>query len=77
MLLKADLPPRIVKQKNVPACKDRKLKIKEKSFPRVSHNYAVFPEIILAGKWLQDVGFTCGQSVKIDVEKEKIIITLI
>ena len=77
MLLKADLPIKIVKQRNAQNCKERKLKIKEKSFPRISHNYAVFPEICLAGKWLQDVGFTCGQSVKIDVEQEKIIITLI
>ena len=54
---------------------NRKLKILPKYFPRVWQE-AVFPEIRLAGKWLQDMGFTCGKKVDVVYEKNKITITL-
>jgi len=53
----------------------RILKILPKYFSR-RWNEAVFPEIRLAGKWLQDIGFICGKKVNVKHEKNKIIITL-
>ncbi|HEY1045379.1 MAG TPA: SymE family type I addiction module toxin [Bacteroidia bacterium] len=54
----------------------RQLKVYEKYISRSYHQYVVFPEIRLCGKWLQDMGFDCGQSVTVRHEKNKIIITL-
>lgn len=56
--------------------KEKKLKIQAKYFPR-RWKEVVFPEIKLAGKWLQDNGFSCGQQVSIIYRKNKIIITLL
>lgn len=53
----------------------RQLKVYQKHIPRSYYNYVVFPEIRLCGKWLQDMGFCCGQSVTVRHEKNKIIIT--
>jgi toxic protein SymE len=57
--------------------KERKLKILPKFFPRSWSGYAVFPEIRLAGKWLQDLGFTCGRFVIITVQDNGITITML
>jgi toxic protein SymE len=57
--------------------KERKLKILPKFFPRSWSGYAVFPEIRLAGKWLQDIGFTCGRFVTITVQDNGITITML
>lgn len=54
--------------------KERKLKIVPKHFPRVWKD-AVFPEIRLAGKWLQDLGFKCGNFVIITQGESSITIT--
>jgi len=54
----------------------RHLKIQEKAMPRAYKEYAFFPEIKLCGKWLHDMGFTCGQSVLVQHEQNKIVITL-
>ncbi len=51
----------------------RQLKVYPKYFER-SFRGVVFPEIRLCGKWLQDMGFTCGQTITIKHEKNKIII---
>lgn len=53
---------------------ERKLKIVPKHFPRVWQD-VVFPEIRLAGKWLQDLGFTCGNFVVITQSESSITIT--
>ena len=54
----------------------RQLKVYEKYISRSYYRYVVFPEIRLCGKWLQDIGFDCGQSVTVRHEKNKIIITV-
>lgn len=54
----------------------RQLKVYEKCISRAYHRYVVFPEIRLCGKWLQEIGFDCGQSVTVRHEKNKIIITV-
>jgi toxic protein SymE len=54
--------------------KERKLKIVPRYFPRVWED-AVFPEIRLAGKWLQDLGFKCGNFVVITQSESAITIT--
>ena len=56
----------------------RKLKVQSKHFPRVLaySKLAFFPEIRLAGKWLQDCGFASDQIVTIHHERNKIIITV-
>lgn len=53
----------------------RKLKVQPKYFSRAYSN-VIFPEIRLAGKWLQDIGFVCGKKVVINHEKNKIVITV-
>lgn len=54
--------------------KERKLKIVPKHFARRWQD-AVFPEIRLAGKWLQDIGFKCGKFVVITQGNNSITIT--
>lgn len=54
----------------------RQLKVHQKYILRPYHRYVVFPEIRLCGKWLQETGFNCGQSVLVCHKKNKIIITL-
>lgn len=54
--------------------KERKLKIVPKYFSRRWKD-AVFPEIRLAGKWLQDLGFLCGNFVIITQSENSITIT--
>lgn len=54
--------------------KERKLKIVPKYFARRWKD-AVFPEIRLAGKWLQDLGFKCGNFVVITQGESSITIT--
>lgn len=53
----------------------RKLKIHSKFRARTWDNTTV-PEIRLEGKWLKDLGFKEGKEVKIEQEKNKLIITL-
>lgn len=53
---------------------ERKLKIVPKYFSRRWKD-AVFPEIRLAGKWLQDMGFKCGNFVVITQGENSITIT--
>jgi toxic protein SymE len=35
----------------------------------------VFPEIRLCGKWLQDMGFSCGDMVTVQLKENQLIIT--
>lgn len=55
---------------------ERKIKITSKYFPRVWKD-VIFPEIRLAGKWLQDAGFVCGQFVTITQQGNSITITAV
>lgn len=50
------------------------LKIYKKYFRRFGY-YNIFPEIRLSGKWLQNLGFTCGDNIKVRTEKNRIVIT--
>jgi toxic protein SymE len=56
--------------------KERKLKVLPKLFTR-RWTDVVFPEIRLAGKWLQDLGFTCGGFVTIAQEENTLIIKML
>lgn len=53
----------------------RKLKIYRKFRTRRWDNTTV-PEIRLEGRWLEKVGFKEGERVKIQVEKNKLTITI-
>jgi len=56
--------------------KERKLKITPKYFTRKWKD-AKFPEIRLAGKWLEELGFICGKSVNVITENNRLIIEVI
>lgn len=55
--------------------KFRKLKVHSKYQPRRCGEVHI-PEIKLLGKWLAELGFKQGQTVKIEQEMNKLIITL-
>jgi toxic protein SymE len=42
----------------------RKLKVGRKYFPR-KPGYKIYPEIRLAGRWLEEFGFTCNEKVEV------------
>lgn len=54
----------------------RQLKIHRKYISRSYRRYVIFPEIRLCGKWLHEIGFTCGNFVTVEQEKNKIVITV-
>jgi len=53
----------------------RRLKIQPKHMARTYSRYVIFSEIRLCGKWLQDIGFNCGNFVTVEHQQNKIIIT--
>jgi toxic protein SymE len=55
--------------------KFRKLKIHTKYQAR-RYRYVDIPEIRLEGKWLNELGFKQGQTVTIELENNKLIITV-
>lgn len=55
---------------------ERQLKVYEKYFSRSYNGTVIRPEIRLCGKWLQDVGFECGEIITVRHEKNKITITV-
>lgn len=55
---------------------ERQLKVYEKYFSRSYNQSVVLPEIRLCGKWLQETGFECGQTVTVRQEERKITITV-
>lgn len=63
-------------QSKDPQTGKRRLKVYEKYFSRSCFKIVRFPEIRLCGKWLREIGFSCGQVVTVRHEKNKIIITL-
>jgi toxic protein SymE len=54
----------------------RRLKVTSKFFSRNYSTPVIFPEIRLCGKWLQDIGFNCGEIVTVDQQENKIIISI-
>jgi len=55
----------------------RKMRICNRHFARSHGNYAVFPEIRLSGRWLEDSGFEAGQYIHIAYRQHEIVITLV
>lgn len=55
--------------------KPRRLKAYEKRFPREWAEWVTYPEIRLAGKWLEDLGVECGMMVTVTQEENRIVIT--
>ena len=53
----------------------RKLKIHAKFRPR-RWDYTVVPEIRLEGRWLEELGFKQGQQVRVEQQRNKLVITL-
>ena len=62
--------------KNNEQVRVRQLKVQPRLFERACKAQVVFPEIKLSGKWLQDIGFACGQMVVVALEQNKITITI-
>jgi toxic protein SymE len=56
---------------------EKQLKICSKYYPRENFRAVFFPEIRLAGKWLQDLGFECGEEVTVKYSQHKLEITLV
>ncbi len=55
----------------------RKLKVRSKHFSRSFRRTVVYPEILLCGKWLEQLGFVCGQTVLVQHQQNQLIITVI
>jgi toxic protein SymE len=56
---------------------EKQLKICEKYYSRENFRAVFFPEIRLAGKWLEDLGFECGEQVTVKYSEKKLEITLV
>ncbi len=63
-------------EKNFQQSGKRRIKVHGKHVSRTYQRYVVFPEIRLCRKWLDKLGFKQGQTVIIDEENNKLIITL-
>jgi len=44
---------------------------------KFDRNYYVVPKLILAGKWLEDAGFSPSEKVQVECRQKQIIITTI
>ncbi|NIJ53834.1 SymE family type I addiction module toxin [Dyadobacter arcticus] len=64
-------------KENLPISGEKQLKICEKYYSRENFRAVFFPEIRLAGKWLQDLGFECGEEVTVKYSPHKLEITLV
>ena len=54
--------------------KIRSIKIYERDFKKASFHYISYPEIRMAGKWLQDSGFRTGDQVVIKYSKKGLLL---
>ncbi len=54
----------------------RRVTVYGKIYPRANGRYVYYPEIRLAGKWLQNTGFKPEMKVKITCANRKLIITV-
>ncbi len=57
--------------------KIRKMRICRRFFERQTGHCAIFPDIRLCGRWLQDSGFRPGQYIRIKHRYQHITITVI
>lgn len=64
-----------MKKHNPKPSNKRRLKIATRYISRASWEPAIFPEIRLCGKWLQDIGFSCGDMVTVQHLNNQIIIS--
>lgn len=64
-----------MKKYNSKAPAKRKLKIAARYMARASWKPAIFPEIRLCGKWLQEMGFRCGETVIVRLSNNQLIIS--
>jgi len=55
--------------------RSRKLTVSHKSYGRSYHRHVFFPEIKIAGKWVQECGFKAGDKVIVTVSECRIIVT--
>lgn len=52
----------------------RNLTVSRKYFLRSYHRHTLFPEIKIAGKWVQECGFEVGDKVAVIVSENQIIL---
>ncbi|MCF2490813.1 SymE family type I addiction module toxin [Dyadobacter sp. CY347] len=63
-------------EKHISQKGERQLKIYQKYQRRENIPSVFLPEIRLCGKWLQDLGFACGEELTVKYFKNKLEITL-
>jgi toxic protein SymE len=63
-------------KKGVMKKNQRTIKISGKYQARANEEIIV-PEIKLSGKWLKESGFSSGRQVAVQVEKDRLVITLV
>ncbi len=54
----------------------RQIKVYQKHLTRPLCCALILPEIRLTGKWLQKLGFHCGQLIMVEQKRQRIVITL-
>jgi toxic protein SymE len=64
------------KDKNLQAPAKRQIKVYQKYIARPLCSSVIMPEIRLTGKWLQKLGFHCGQLILVEQKSKRIVITL-
>ncbi|WP_180277247.1 SymE family type I addiction module toxin [Chryseobacterium sp. 52] len=57
--------------------RNRNLTVSHKSFVRSFRRHVFFPEIRIAGKWVQECGFEAGDRVAVTVCKNQIVLSKI
>ena len=62
------------KKNNTSHTGERRLTVAKRFYDRKYRRFAIFPEIRLAGKWLQKAGFDMGQKVVIKHSEKMIVI---
>jgi toxic protein SymE len=63
-------------EKKSPSSTKRQIKVYQKYIARPLCTSVIMPEIRLTGKWLQKLGFHCGQLILVEQSQKKIIITI-
>lgn len=54
----------------------QQLKVHSKDLSPAPEPSIALPEIRLSGRWLEDIGFVCGQPVMVLIEQKKITLTI-
>jgi toxic protein SymE len=63
-------------EKKTPSSTKRQIKVYQKYIARPLCSSVIMPEIRLTGKWLQKLGFHCGQLILVEQKSKRIVITL-